>query len=92
MMMTSPGWSLTFAEVLPFFSRLSSLTAIFALVAALLVEADQLGAVAGGEFGQAADRDHGVKQRHVRAVRERRRLLGLADDADLLREAVRRNC
>src|SRR5688572_15517474 len=60
----------------------------FLLRAAGLVEADQLGAVAAGELAEAADRNHRVEDGHVGAVGHRRRLLGRADDADLLAEGA----
>src|SRR3546814_10792872 len=57
---------------------------IFVLLAAALVETDEARLVARRIFAQAADRDHRVEHGHIGAERDRRRLLGRADDAHLL--------
>ncbi len=61
---------------------------IFFLPSGGAVEADQLGAIAGGIFTEAAHGDHRIEQRHVGPVRQGGGLLSGADDPHLLAEGT----
>src|SRR3546814_3671166 len=61
---------------------------IFGLFPRRLVEADQASLVARRIFGKPANRDHCIEQRHVGAIRKRRRLFGRTDNANLLRKGA----
>ena len=78
----SPGLTSTLAEMSPRLIRSFSRTLYW--LAAFRGPQDGC-LVAVGKVGEPADDDHQVQHRHALPIRERLRLRGLADDADLLR-------